>query len=162
MIFTINKRIIILVALTAIGILDMSSISMAATKTNNLNVTASVATNCNIISVTDVAFGAYDPTNATDLDVNGDLTFRCTKNTAFKTYIVGTRAMVGAVNLDNLNFELYTDAGRTTVYPSTNAGGSTVTPNNSPIISTIYGRIPALQDASIDTYSKVLTAAVEY
>jgi spore coat protein U-like protein len=162
MIFIMKKRIIILVALTAIGILAMSSVSMAASLTRNLNVTASVATNCSIISVTDVAFGEYDPTNATDLDVNGDLTFRCTKNTNYKTYIAGTRQMFGATYFENLNFELYSDVGRTTIYPSTNAGGSTLTPNNSPITSTIYGRVPAFQNASLDNYSKVLTVAVEY
>ncbi len=93
---------------------------MAITKTNNLNVTASVAANCTITAVTDVSFGAYDPTSATDLDVNGDITFRCTKNTSYKTYMVDTRQMVGAVNADNLDFELYSDAGRTTVFPSDN------------------------------------------
>jgi spore coat protein U-like protein len=157
-----KKRIILLAVFAVFALVAMSGVSMAATRTNNLNVTASVAANCNIISVTDVGFGAYDPTSATDLDVNGDLTFRCTKNTAYKTYLVGTRQMVGAVNADNLNFELYSDAGRTTIYPSDNSGGSSNAPNNSPITSTIYGRVPALQDVSVDTYSRVLTATVEY
>lgn len=157
-----KKRLLMLSVLAAICILALSSVAMAATKTNNLNVTASVAANCNIVSVTDVAFGAYDPTSATDLDVNGDLIFRCTKNTAYKTYLVGVRQMVGAVNADNLNFELYSDAGRTTVYSSDNSGGSTNAPDNSPITSTIYGRVTALQDVSVDTYSRVLTATVEY
>jgi spore coat protein U-like protein len=157
-----KKRLLVLAIIAAIGVLALSSVSMAATKTNNLNVTASVAANCNIVSVTDVIFGAYDPTSATDLDVNGDLTFRCTKNTAYKTYLVGTRQMVGAVNSDNLNFQLYSDAGRTTAFPSDNSGGSTNAANNSPITSTIYGRVAALQDVSVDTYSRVLTATVEY
>jgi spore coat protein U-like protein len=157
-----KKRIILLAALTAMALLVFSGVSMAATKTNNLNVTASVAANCNITSVTDVAFGAYDPTSATDLDANGDITFRCTKNTAYKTYLVGTRQMVGAVNADNLNFELYSDAGRTTVFASDNSGGSSNAPNNNPITQTIYGRVAALQDVSVDTYSRVLTATVEY
>ncbi|OGP49367.1 MAG: hypothetical protein A2Y79_09585 [Deltaproteobacteria bacterium RBG_13_43_22] len=157
-----KKRLIILAVLAAIGILAMSSVSMAATKTNNLQVTAAVQANCNFISVTDVAFGDYDPTSATDLDVNGDMTFRCTKNTAYKTYLVGTRQMVGAVNADNLDFELYSDAGRTTVYPIDNSGGSSNAPDNSPITLTIYGRVTALQDVSVDTYSRTLTATVEY
>lgn len=157
-----KKRIIILVALTAFSILNLRGISLAATKTNNLQVTASVAANCNIVSVTNIAFGAYDPISATYLDVNGDMTFRCTKNTPFKTYLVGTRQMVGAVYSDNLNFELYSDSGRTTVYPSDNSGSSSSAPNFSPITSTIYGRIPALQDVSVDSYTRTLTATVEY
>ncbi len=157
-----KKRVILLAVLAAIGILALSSVSMAATKTNNLNVTASVAANCNIQSVVDVAFGAYDSTSATDLDAAGSMTFRCTKNTAYKTYLVGVRQMVGAVNADNLNFELYSDNGRTTVYPSDNSGGSTPAPSNAAITSDIYGRVTALQDVSVDTYSRVLTATVEY
>jgi spore coat protein U-like protein len=157
-----KKRLLMLAIIAAIGILALSSVSMAATKTNNLNVTASVAANCNITLVNDVIFGAYDPTSATDLDVNGDITFRCTKNTAYKTYLVGTRQMVGAVNSDNLNFELYSDAGRTTVFASDNSGGSTNAANNSPITQTIYGRVPALQDVSVDNYARVMTATVEY
>ena len=157
-----KKRIIILAIFAAIGIMALSSVSMAATKTNNLNVTASVVANCNMVSVTDIAFGVYDPTSATDLDVNGDMTFRCTKNTAYKTYLVGVRQMVGAVNLDNLNFEIYSDAGRTTVFASDNSGGSTNAPDNNPITQTLYGRVTALQDVSVDTYAKVLTATVEY
>jgi spore coat protein U-like protein len=157
-----KKRIIILVALIVFAILDLSGVSMAATKTNNLQVTASVAANCNIVSVTDIAFGAYDPLSATPLDVNGDMTFRCTKNTSYKTYLVGTRQMVGAVYSDNLNFQLYSDSGRTTVYPNDNSGASSNAPNFNPITATIYGRIPALQDVSVDSYSRTLTATVEY
>jgi len=121
-----------------------------------------VSGNCTIISVTDVAFGAYDTTSGTDLDAVGDMTFKCVKDTSYKTYLVGTRQMVGAVEANNLNFELYSDAGRTTVYPSDNSGGSTLSFNNGLKISTIYGRVPALQDVSVDTYSRVLTATVEY
>jgi spore coat protein U-like protein len=157
-----KKRIIILAALIILAILAISGVSIAATKTNNLLVTASVAANCNIVSVTNIAFGAYDPISATDLDVNGDMTFRCTRNTPYKTYLVGTRQMVGAVYSDALNFQLYSDSGRTLIYPSDNSGGSSSAPNFNPITATIYGRIPALQDVSVDSYSRTLTATVEY
>ncbi|MEW6186544.1 MAG: spore coat U domain-containing protein [Thermodesulfobacteriota bacterium] len=157
-----KKRIILLAALTAMALLVFSGVSLAATKTNNLNVTAAVQANCNFSSVTDVAFGDYDPTSATPLDVNGDMTFRCTKNTAYETYIVGTRQMVGAVESDNLNFELYTDAGRTTAFLADNSGPTSNAPDNSPITQIIYGRIAALQDVSVDTYSRALTITIEY
>jgi|GEM_PF-3235590 spore coat protein U-like protein len=119
-----------------------TGISMAATKTNNLQVTASVAANCVITGVTDIAFGIYDPTSPTPLDVNGDLTFRCTKKTSYKTYITGARQMIGAGSSDSLSFELFSDPDRIIYYPADNSGSSTVAGSNSPITSIIYGRIP--------------------
>jgi spore coat protein U-like protein len=156
-----KKGIIILTALTAIGLLAMNGVSMAATKTNNLNVTATVVANCNITSVTDITFGTYDTTSATPLDANGDMTFRCTKNTSYKTYITGTRTMTGS-GADTLTFTLFTDAGHTTSFPIDNSGGATVAPSNAAIVKTIYGRVPATQDVGIDSYAKVLVATVEY
>lgn len=157
-----KKRIFLLMALTAVALLALAGVSMAATKTNNLNVTASVQANCTFSSVTDVAFGDYDPTSSTPLDATGDMTFRCTKNTAYQTYITGTRQMVGATHSDNLDFELYSDSGRTTVYPSSAPGVGGTASNNSPITLNIYGRIPAEQDVSVDTYSRALTATIQY
>ncbi len=157
-----RKKILTLSVFTVLALLVLSGAGLAATRTNNLNVTASVQANCNITGVTDVSFGVYDPTVSTPLDADGAMTFRCTKNTSYKTYITGTRQMVGGTFSDNLNFELYTDSGRTTVFPSDNSGSSQQAPNNSPINVTIYGRVPAEQDVSVDTYSRVLVATVEY
>jgi spore coat protein U-like protein len=156
-----KKRIIILMALTAIVVLAMSSVSMAATKTNPLNVTATVVANCNITSVTDITFGTYDTTSLTPLDANGDMTFRCTKNTSYKAYITGVRAMTGG-GADTLTFTLFSDAGHTTAFPIDNSGAPTNAPSNAPISKTVYGRIPATQDVGVDTYAQVLVATVEY
>ncbi|OGP51650.1 MAG: hypothetical protein A2Y79_07970 [Deltaproteobacteria bacterium RBG_13_43_22] len=160
--FPLGKRFIIFAALIAFGTLAMSGVSMGATAGININFSAPVIPTCEITSITDVAFGDYDPLSGTNLDAVGKMTFKCVKNTSYKTYLVGTRHMVGAVEADNLNFELYSDDVRTTVYPSDNSGGSTLSFNNGLITSMIYGRVPALQDVSVDTYSRVLTATVEY
>ena len=156
-----KKRIIILTALVVIVVLAMSGVSMAATKTNNLNISATVVANCNITSVTDITFGVYDTTSLTPLDANGDMTFRCTKNTAYKAYITGVRAMTGG-GADTLTFTLFSDAGHTTAFPIDNSGAPTNAPSNAPISKTIFGRIPATQDVGVDSYSKVLVATVEY
>jgi spore coat protein U-like protein len=149
-------------ALIALGMTTMSGVSLGATASINLNLSAPVISTCEITSMTDVAFGVYDPLSGTNLDAEGKMTFKCVKNTSYKTYLVGTRQMVGAVAAENLNFELYSDDGHTTVYPSDNSGGSFVSENNGLKTSMIYGRVPALQDVSVDTYSRVLTATVEY
>ncbi len=159
---SLKNRFIISAALIAFGTLAMSGVSMGATTTNNINVTTHVSGYCKIISVTDVVFGDYEPLSGANLDAAGTMSYKCVQKTSYKIYVAGTRQMIGAVEADNLNFQLYSDAERTTVYPSDNSGDSILSENNGLKISTIYGRVPALQDVSVDTYSRVLTATVEY
>lgn len=152
-----KKRIIILAILAGFVICGTA---MAATATNNLQVTAAVTATCNINSVTDVSFGNYDVTNATPTDANGDITLQCTTGTSYKTYITGTQTMTDGT--DNLNFDLYSDAGRTTTFPVDNSGSATVATDNSPVTTNVYGRIPAQQNVGVGSYTQTLTATVEY
>lgn len=152
------KRLII--AIVAVLTMAMAGSAIAATATNSLQVSASAVPSCRFDSVTNVAFGDYDPTNVTATDATGDIRFRCTKNTNYQTYITGTRTMV--VGGDTLNFELYSDAPGGTLYPSANPGITGTAANNSTITRSVYGRIPALQDVAAGSYSRTLTATVEY
>jgi spore coat protein U-like protein len=156
-----KNKIIILTALTAISLLAMSGVSLAATKNNNLNVTASVVANGNITSITDITWAFYYTTDLGSATLNGDMTFRLTKNTSYKVYITGTRAMTGPGG-DTLLFELWADAGYTVPFPSDNSGAPSIAPSNAPITKTIYGRIPAGQDVGVDSYAQVLVATLEY
>lgn len=148
------------IALAILAAFVCCGTALAATATNNLQVTADVVAACNINSVTDVSFGTYDVTSATPTDAAGDITLQCTTGTTYWTYIVGTRAMTGGA--DTLNFELYTDAGRTTAFPTDSSGGSTNAPDNTPQVTNVYGRIPALQNVGVNPYTQTLTATVEY
>ena len=151
----------LVIALMVIGVVAFAGTSMAATQTSNLNVTAAVQAACSISGHTDVAFGNYDPTSATDNDAGqGSMTFSCTKNTSYHTYITGTRSMSGGG--DTLNFQLYSDAGRTTAYPAILTGGGTTAPNTNPITTNIYGRIPNSQNVGVANYTTILVATIEY
>jgi len=153
------KRILII--LMAAAIVFASVDVMAATDTSNLTSTVVVQTLCTISGVTNLDFGTYDPTFATpDDDGVGDLTFRCTKNTAYDVYITGSRTMTDGT--DTLTFEMYTDTPGGTVWPSALPGVSGTTANNSPITQNIYGRIPALQDVEAGTYNGTVVVTVEY
>ncbi|MDZ4165567.1 MAG: spore coat U domain-containing protein [Smithellaceae bacterium] len=133
----------------------------ALTHTNPLNVTASVVASCRVTGVTDIAFGDYDVTDATAKDAAGNMVFKCTKSTAYKTYVVGTRTMLNGAEV--LNFEIYSDAGRTAAYPATSGAGLTGTAASSANITRdIYGRIPAEQDVATGSYARELTATIEY
>lgn len=152
-----------LTVITMMAILMFSIGAMAATSTATFNVTATAASNCRITGTTNVAFGDYDPTNATPADAMGNMTFRCTKGTTYWLYITGTRSMSSTPAGETLNFELYTDAARTASFPLVKTGAGTSSANNAAQIQNIYGRIPAEQDVTAGrTFLQTLTATVEY
>jgi len=153
------KKLIVVTMIVAL--VAMSGVAMAASATGSLNVTAAVTASCRVTGTTAINFGNYDPTDTSNKDGGGDFTFRCTKGTDYKLYIAGTRKMTDGSN--DLNFEIYSDALRTAVYPSALGGaiGGT-SASNAAISQNLYGRIPAEQDVPANTYSQSLTVTVEY
>jgi spore coat protein U-like protein len=134
--------------------------AFAATATNTLNASATVTNGCRVLSVTDISFGSYDPTDPTDTDAAGDFTFRCTKGTGYDIYITGSRTMTDGT--DTLNFELYTDAARTSAWQSASPGVTGTTASNAPDTRDIYGRISAQQNVGVGSYTGSVTITVEY
>ena len=155
-----RKLVAILVTMTLIAI---GGVAIAATVTSNFNVIANAVGNCRITTAAStVDFGTYDPTDTNpDNDGSGSVQFRCTKGTTYWTYITGVRQMSGGAEI--LNFELYSDAARTTIYPNAVVGGGTSSPNNTPQVIFYYGQIPPMQDVTAgQAFSQNLTFTVEY
>ena len=144
----------------------------AATATANLGVSATVTNNCTI-STAALAFGSYDPvvTHAsTNLDGTGTVIVACTKG-ATATVGLGlgsnasgsTRRMTdGSSNF--LTYELYQDAGHTTVWG--NAGADLYSPGAAPSKAarnfTVYGRVASNQDVTAGSYSDTVVATVNF
>jgi spore coat protein U-like protein len=134
---------------------------MAGSDTGTLDVSATVISTCRIISTDNVDFGNYDPTNiVADDDGAGSGTFRCTKGTSYRTYIARSNTMTDGT--DSLTYELYSDSGRSSSYPSASPGISGNAASNVPITADIYGTISALQDAQPGSYFETVTFTVEY
>jgi spore coat protein U-like protein len=154
------KRTMILLIMMALVL--TASTAFAATATQSLTVSVTVPNVCRIASVTNVAFSTpYDTTDSNQNDSGqGDFSFRCTKGTNYDLYITGTRQMTNGT--DNLNYLLYQEAGRTTVWPAAAPGVTGTAPSNAVTTMGIYGRIPALQDVSVGNYSGTVTITVEY
>lgn len=150
-----------LILMMALAFVLAAGSAYAATDTSPMNVTATVSAVCTIESVSDIDFGAYDPTSSTDDDAAGDFTFRCVKATDYDLYITGTRQMTDGGS-ETLDFELYSDAGRTTAWPSASPGITGTAASNAQDTRDVYGRITALQDAGVGSYSAVVTITVEY
>jgi spore coat protein U-like protein len=108
------------------------------------------------------------------LDVNGTITVTCTQGTPLTialdpghhaAHAIGTtRAMKHLSSTDYLNYELYQDLLRTTVWGSS---GVTlfvppVAPNKNPRAFLIYGRVPQEQSRVAGEYLDTIVAIVNF
>jgi spore coat protein U-like protein len=163
-----------LVPTAAVFMSGIISNAIAGTTTQAVNVTANVNANCKMSSPSDVAFGNYDPTDANytaNLDATGSFQIACTKGvTAALTinnganYSSPNRRMIGGtINTTFLTYQLYTTAGRSTVWDATVGGTvSYVASSSSKTTQTIYGRIPGGQDVEAQAYSDTVTVTATF
>ncbi len=165
-------------ALVAITVLGAAPAFAATTITSSISVTASVSANCTFAATpsTAVAFGTYD-TLAGAPTATGTIVARCTKNTAYTLALgVGAgagasytgRFMTGAVTSDLLGYNLFTTAGLATVFGDGTGATSTVGGTGTGFgvafnqTTNVFGRIPALQNVSADTYSDTVVVSLTY
>jgi spore coat protein U-like protein len=168
----LTKGFLMVAAMGALLISRDSSV-IAGSATANLPVSVQVASNCTI-SATAVAFPSYDPvaTHATSPDDStaGAVSIACTKGTTASIGLgLGANASGSTRRMKDgstytINYELYSDAGRTTVWG--NASGSWLTPAAAPDKNartfTVYGRIPGGQDVPASTYTDTVVATVNF
>lgn len=155
------------------GYVGASSL-LAASSSAAVPVTVTVATHCKMNS-NPMQFGAYDPAganNASALNAVGSINIKCTKNTSAVIRIDGgqhasrssrtSRAMTNAAGTTYLDYELYLDSARSTVWNTSNSasfqepGGGVVT------MVAIYGAIPGNQDVNDGQYNDVVTVTASF
>lgn len=131
---------------------------------------ARAAASCTITTVSGVAFGIYDVANATPLDSTGTLRLDCNGAAKAVTLDLG-RGNAPTFNprfmrngASQLNYNLFLDAARTSIWGDGTAGTSHYGVTNPPnvIDLTIYGRIPALQDLPIGSYADTVVVTVNF
>lgn len=155
----------------------------AATRTNTLSVTATVLGMCTI-DAANLAFGNYSPADLADLDAAPvSITVRCTNGTTYSVDLglgahpTGTtrRMSGGATNsTDLLTYELYSDSGHTTAFPTTPVQGqqgqttapshtaSTAGAGTSAYTIQLYGRIPRGQSVAMGDYTDSVLMTVNF
>lgn len=167
------KRVITLVATVSALVVSRDTEVVAASATANLPVSVQVASNCTI-SATAVSFPNYDPigTHASSPDDStaGAVTVACTKGTATNIGLglgsnaSGTTRRMKDSGTNTINYELYSDSSRSTVWG--NASGSWMTPgaapDKNPRTFQVYGRIPSGQDVPAGTYNDTVVATVNF
>jgi spore coat protein U-like protein len=89
------------------------------------------------------------------------VTVRATTGLPYTIYIGADRVMTDGT--DNLNYELYSDGGRASVWGSTLATGEGYTSvSNAQVVYPIYGRVAALQNVGPGNYSDSVTITLEW
>lgn len=156
-------------------VLMVSSIAFAGTATANLSVTATINANCTISTGT-VGFGSYDPivTNATTaLNGTGSVITTCTNASPVTiTLGQGTNPNTGSTDAaplrrmkngtSYLNYSLYSDTARTTVWGNTGATGVASTGTGSAVTATVYGAVASGQNQPAGSYSDTVVATVTF
>lgn len=128
-----------------------------------------------MVSTTPVNFGSYDVFSNSAVDTVGQVTVGCTGvGTTYSVTVQLNKGLVGSVaqrkmqqgnGNDKLSYNLYTDAGRSTIWGDGTSSSSTQTINvNGGTSSTlsIYGRIPALQDVEMGSYTDSITVTINF
>ena len=129
----------------------------------SFKVSATSGGGCKFGTVSDLAFGAYDPLSTTDTTGSTVMSFYCAKGQLYNWYITGERKMKWGE--EGLDFQLYSDSGRTQVFPDmkTDGFGGTGADVNAPITQDIYGTIGKGQNVTAgQEFTATMTAVVEY
>ena len=124
------------------------------------------------ISAVGVSFGTYNVFGASPLDSTGSVTYNCTGIVAASRITIDlSRGGAPTFNPrqmlksgETLNYNLYTNAARTTIWGDATSGTSQYGPFT-PIATgtrTIYGRIPISQDASAGSYTDTVVATINF
>jgi spore coat protein U-like protein len=143
----------------------------AGSQSSPLTVNATVTGNCSI-STSALSFGSVDTLSASPVLGTGGVTITCTNGTAWSAAAdagagsgatLATRRMTSAGN--TLNYMLYTDSGRTTVWGDGTGTTAAIASTGSGAAQsvTIYGRVPAGQtSAPAGSYSDTVGVTVTY
>jgi spore coat protein U-like protein len=146
----------------------------ATTANSSFQVNASVASVC-YVSGTTLSFGSnLDPVNGTvPVDATSTLSVQCTNTTGWSVALdagtnAGGPAAFGSRAIKNgsqtLAYQLYTNAGRTTVWGDGSGGSAPVTGTGTGSTQslTVYGRLPSLTGAIPGSYTDTVTVTITY
>ena len=165
----ISKRIQLRIAVAAACLLVSASGASALTTTTTFTTQITLAATCVINSATALDFGAAGVLTA-NVDQTSTVQVQCTNTTPYNIGLdagTGTGATVAVRKLTsggaNVNYTLYSDAGRTTLWGNTVSTDTVAgTANGASQSYTVYGRVPAQTTPAPGTYTDTVTVTVTY
>ena len=120
---------------------------------------------CSVAAV-GVAFSPYDVFSTLASDITGTVNVSCDKSTTYTISLstgAGTyasRTMTGSSGA--LIYNLYIDATRLTIWGDGTAGTTTVGGTAKTASHTVYGRIPAQQNAVVGAYTDTVIVTLTF
>ena len=158
-----------LLSLAALLAQALGSVAHAATATSTFTVQMTVTSSCVINSASTLNFGSQGVLVA-NVDNTSTLQVQCTNTTPYNIGLdagLGTGATVAVRKMtsggNTINYSLYSDSGRTTVWGNT-VGTNTITGtgNGASQSYTVYGRVPPQTTPAAATYTDTITVTVTY
>jgi spore coat protein U-like protein len=158
-------------ALAGAVALGASVPAIAGSTSSNISVTATVNAQCTVTTGA-VAFGTYNSLGSANNDATGSLNVTCTNGTAWTAAAgagagtgatLASRKMTSGTNL--LNYSLYTDGARSTVWGDGSSSTATVgaTGTGASQATIIYGRLPGGQStAPVGSYSDTVAVTIAF
>jgi len=156
-------------AIGAACLLPLVSASYAATTTSTFTVQVAITASCTINSASTLNFGSQGVLTA-NVDQTSTLQVQCTNTTPYNIGLdagagagatVAVRKMTSGGN--TINYSLYSDSGRTTVWGNTVSTDTVAATGNGAAQSyTVYGRVPAQTTPAPGTYTDTITVTVTY
>ncbi len=153
------------------GLLGLAAPVWSATATTTFVVSGTVVPTC-AVSALPLSFGATipNPINS-NVDAQSTVTATCASGAAY-TVALNAGSGAGATfparrmtsGPNTLNYTLYTDAGRSTIWGDGSAGSilSNQSGTGSAQAITVYGRIPSGQSVPTGTYTDTITVTVTF
>ena len=147
----------------------LSGAAFGSTTTSTFQSQITIAATCTILSTTTLDFGTQGVLSA-NVDQTNTIQVQCTNTTPYNIGLdvgTGTGATVAVRKMTSggatINYSLYTDIGRATVWGNT-IGTDTVasTGNGASQAFTVYGRVPAQTTPAPATYTDTITVTVTY
>lgn len=167
------KRVIL--SFTALIYVSLSTQSYAEdTASATIAVSANIQASCSIIT-TAMQFGSYDPTDTEALVATATVTSTCTAGASGDITMGEGINSVGSGSLDNparrmvdesgdnhLSYQIYTDSALSAVWGNMPSSGVSYTGTGTPLITTAYGRVPALQSVSQGNFSDSIQVEINF
>ncbi|HUD31797.1 MAG TPA: spore coat protein U domain-containing protein [Variovorax sp.] len=153
------------IATAAVCLVGTAGIAQAATATASMSVSTSIPTTCTAGTVTDVTIPSPATlTVAADSTATGTLQVTCTNGGTYtvdagngNNYASSTRRMRKGSTSAYLTYGLFTNAGRTTAFPT-----ATQTGTGNPQTITIYAKLDAQTATEAGAYVDQVTLTVTY
>lgn len=165
-----KKNIFLLLSVAAL----LSSAALATTATANLTPSATITNACTITGNA-MPFGAYNPATGAAVTTSATISVTCTNGMTAPPITMGQGLNAATGSTDaaplrqlnasaghNLTYNLYSDAGDTTVW-NNSTGVTSPTPTGSAQNMTVYGKIDSGQTTAIaGTYGDTVVVTVTF